>query len=175
MLRLICLILIISYCATVISAKKKGKNKKKSKGKKNSKSKKGKGKENEYTDFDEEYSKCWEAEKVIDGCLAMSKWLLWFHFGSCNSLYFYSWYTVHKYAPAITIIFYQNPLSWVELTAAGVFFSQTKGNDINLNNRPQMQNDTENDIKYHIFLIIMLGYFTIQQYNGRSLPQVGTA
>ena len=150
MLRLICLILIISYCATVISAKKKGKNKKKSKGKKNSKSKKGKGKENEYTDFDEEYSKCWEAEKVIDGCLAMSKWLLWFHFGSCNSLYFYSWYTVHKYAPAITIIFYQNPLSWVQLTAAGV----TKGNDINLNNRNHMQNYKENKIGRSLFPFI---------------------
>ena len=42
----------------------------------------------------------------------------------------------------------------VEWTAASVFLSQTKGNDINLNNRPQMLNDTENEIGRSLFPFI---------------------
>ena len=34
--------------------------------------------------------------------------------------------------------------NWVEWTAPSVYLSQTKVNDINLNDRPQMQNDTKN-------------------------------
>ena len=33
--------------------------------------------------------------------------------------------------------------NWVEWTAPSISLSQTKVNDINLNDRPQMQNDTE--------------------------------
>ena len=46
----------------------------------------------------------------------------------------------------IDYVFDQNPQSWVEWTAASVSLSQTKGNDINLIDRFQMQNDTENEI-----------------------------
>ena len=36
--------------------------------------------------------------------------------------------------------------NWVEWSAASISISQTKGNDINLNDRNHMQNDTENKI-----------------------------
>ena len=49
------------------------------------------------------------------------------------------------------MIFDQNPQSWVEWTAASVSLSQTKRNDINLNDRNQMQNDTENEIGRSLF------------------------
>ena len=42
-------------------------------------------------------------------------------------------------------------MAWVEWTAASVSLSKTKGNDINLINRPQMQNDTENEIGRQLF------------------------
>ena len=41
--------------------------------------------------------------------------------------------------------------NWVEWTAACISLSQTKGNDINLNDRNQMQNDTENEIGRSLF------------------------
>ena len=44
--------------------------------------------------------------------------------------------------------------NWVEWTAASVSLSQTKVNDINLNDRPQMQNDTENEIGRLLFPLI---------------------
>ena len=44
--------------------------------------------------------------------------------------------------------------NWVEWTAASVSLSQTKVNDINLNDRPQMQNDTENEIGRSLFPFI---------------------
>ena len=49
------------------------------------------------------------------------------------------------------MIFDQNPLLWVEWTVASVSLSQTKGDDINLNDRNQMQNDTENRIGRSLF------------------------
>ena len=49
------------------------------------------------------------------------------------------------------MIFDQNPQSWVKWTAASVSLSQTKRNDINLNDRNQMQNDTENEIGRSLF------------------------
>ena len=52
------------------------------------------------------------------------------------------------------MIFDQNPQSWVEWTAASVSLSQTKGNDINLIDRFQMQNDTENEIGRSLFPFI---------------------
>ena len=36
--------------------------------------------------------------------------------------------------------------NWVEWTAASISLCQTKGNEINLNDRYQMENDTENEI-----------------------------
>ena len=44
--------------------------------------------------------------------------------------------------------------NWVEWTAPSVSLSQTKVNDINLNDRPQMQNDTENEIGRSLFPFI---------------------
>ena len=44
--------------------------------------------------------------------------------------------------------------NWVEWTAASITLSQTKGNDINLNDRNQMQNDTENEIGRSLFQFI---------------------
>ena len=46
--------------------------------------------------------------------------------------------------------------NWVEWTAASVSLFQTKGNDINLNdrNQNQMQNDTENEIGRSLFPFI---------------------
>ena len=44
--------------------------------------------------------------------------------------------------------------NWVEWTAPSVYLSQTKVNDINLNDRPQMQNDTENEIGRSLFPFI---------------------
>ena len=41
--------------------------------------------------------------------------------------------------------------NWVDWTAPSVSLSQTKVNDINLNDRPQMQNDTENEIGRSLF------------------------
>ena len=54
------------------------------------------------------------------------------------------------------MIFDQNQQSWVEteLSVASVFLSKIKGNDINLNDRPQMQNDTENEIGRSLFPLI---------------------
>ena len=52
------------------------------------------------------------------------------------------------------MIFDQNPQSWVEWTAASVSLSQTKGNDINLIDRFQMQNDSENEIGRSLFPFI---------------------
>ena len=43
---------------------------------------------------------------------------------------------------------------WVEWTAASVSLSQTKENDISLNDRLQMQNDTENEIGRSLFPFI---------------------
>ena len=42
-------------------------------------------------------------------------------------------------------------LNRVEWTAPSVSLSQTKVNDVNLNDRPQMQNDTENEIGRSLF------------------------
>ena len=50
-------------------------------------------------------------------------------------------------------IFDQNQ-NWVEWTTPSVSLSQTKVNDINLNDRPQMQNDTENEIGRSVFPFI---------------------
>ena len=47
--------------------------------------------------------------------------------------------------------------NWVEWTAASDSLSQTKGNDINLNYRPQMQNDTGNKIGRSLFRILVKG------------------
>ena len=44
--------------------------------------------------------------------------------------------------------------NWVEWTAPSVSLLQTKVNDINLNDRPQMQNDTENEIGRSLFPFI---------------------
>ena len=44
--------------------------------------------------------------------------------------------------------------NWVEWTAASVSFSQTKGNNISLNDSLQMQNDTENEIGRSLFPFI---------------------
>ena len=44
--------------------------------------------------------------------------------------------------------------NWVEWTAPSVSLLQTKVNDINLNDRPQMQNDTENEIGRSLFRFI---------------------
>ena len=44
--------------------------------------------------------------------------------------------------------------NWVEWTAPSVSLSQTKVNDINLNDCPQMQNDTENEIGRSLFPFI---------------------
>ena len=44
--------------------------------------------------------------------------------------------------------------NWVEWTAPSVSLLQTKINDINLNDRPQMQNDTENEIGRSLFPFI---------------------
>ena len=44
--------------------------------------------------------------------------------------------------------------NWVEWTAPSVSLSQTKVYDIILNDRPQMQNDTENEIGRSLFPFI---------------------
>ena len=44
--------------------------------------------------------------------------------------------------------------NWVEWTAPTVSLLQTKVNDINLNDRPQIQNDTENEIGRSLFPFI---------------------
>ena len=44
--------------------------------------------------------------------------------------------------------------NWVEWTAPSISLSQTKVNDINLNDRPQMQNNTENEIGRSLFTFI---------------------
>ena len=44
--------------------------------------------------------------------------------------------------------------NWVEWTAPSVSLSQTKVNDINLNDRPRMQNDIENEIGRSLFPFI---------------------
>ena len=44
--------------------------------------------------------------------------------------------------------------NWVEWTAASISLSQTKSNDINLYDRNQMQNNTENEIGRSLFPFI---------------------
>ena len=46
--------------------------------------------------------------------------------------------------------------NWVEWTAPIVSLSQTKVNDINLNDRPQMQNDTDNEIGRWVVVSVQL-------------------
>ena len=54
----------------------------------------------------------------------------------------------------LTVINLTKTHNWVEWTAPSVSLSQTKVNDINLNDRPQMQNDTENEIGRSLFPFI---------------------
>ena len=61
--------------------------------------------------------------------------------------------------------------NWVEWTAPSVSLSQTKINDINLNDRPQMQNDIENEIGRSLFpfihgLRILISFVYLHQSHG---------
>ena len=56
--------------------------------------------------------------------------------------------------PECIITYLTKTHNWVEWTAPSVSLSQTKVNDINLNDRPQMQNDTENEIGRSLFPLI---------------------
>ena len=59
----------------------------------------------------------------------------------------------------------------VEWTAASVSLSQTKSNDINLNDRNQMQNDTENEIGRSLFPLIYNSNIRLHVIN-RNLLQL---
>ena len=68
----------------------------------------------------------------------------------------------------ISIDYLTKTHNWVEWTAPSVSLSQTKVNDINLNDRPQMQNDTENEIGRSLFpfihgLRILISYDYLHQ------------
>ena len=54
----------------------------------------------------------------------------------------------------ISMNYFTKTHNWVEWTAASISLSQTKGNNINLNDRYQMQNDTEIGIGRSLFLLI---------------------
>ena len=57
----------------------------------------------------------------------------------------------HPLHPLSLVINLTKTHNWVEWTAPSVSLSQTKVNDINLNDRPRMQNDTENEIGRSLF------------------------
>ena len=59
-----------------------------------------------------------------------------------------------KYIYIYVSIYLTKTHNWVEWTAPSVSLLQTKVNDINLNDRPQMQNDTENEIGRSLFPFI---------------------
>ena len=58
--------------------------------------------------------------------------------------------------------------NWVEWTAPSVSLSQTKVYDIILNDRPQMQNDTENEIGRSLFPFI---YKCINRLRKTTIPE----
>ena len=77
---------------------------------------------------------------------------------------FYSWKWLHDYHQfpekmgalenGKSYYYYSKTYNWVEWTVASVSLSQTKGNNIDSNNRVQMQNDTESEIGRSLFTFI---------------------